>query len=241
MAIKSILQGTPEWLAMRREFVGSSDCAAILGVSPWTTIGQLLDCKLGLRPQQEDNEYMKYGRETEPEARRAFEEFKGVSVYPKVVQGLEFQLASLDGISMDGQTIVEIKCPGAKDHAIALKGQIPEKYIPQLQHILSVTGAKEIFYWSYKDGLGTMVALARDEDYILRLVAKEKAFYDLMMEGRAKIKEHEEYLDELKNRAYGLLDGACDTAGLFSGHRGAAPFGESASEKRDEEGDRESE
>ena len=211
MLDRKMVQGSEAWKSYRKEFIGSSDCAAILGVSPWQTIGQLLEYKLGLRSEQEDNEYMKHGRETEPEARRAFEEFKGVSVYPKVVQGLSFQLASLDGISMDGKTIVEIKCPGAKDHAIALSGRVPDKYIPQLQHILSVTGAKEIFYWSYKDGSGILVAIQRDEDYISRLVEKEKAFYDLMMEGRAKIKEHEEFLDELKNRAYGLLDGTRDT------------------------------
>ena len=230
MINQKMIQGTPEWIALRREFVTSTDSSVIMGVNPWVTVGQLLDYKLGLRPEQEDNEHMKYGRETESEARMAFEGFKGVSVYPKVVQGLHFQLCSLDGISMDGQTIVEIKCPGAKDHAIALKGQVPEKYIPQLQHILSVTGAKEIFYWSYKDGSGILVAIQRDEDYILRLVAKEKAFYDLMIEGRAKIKEHEEYLDELKNRAYGLLDGTYNSTGSFYESGRSTTDGESKSQ-----------
>ncbi len=230
MINQKLIQGTPAWLAMRKEHVTATDAGVIMGFNQWQTIGQLLDYKLGLRPEQEDNDYMKYGRETEPEARRALEEHLGISLYPKVViSPLGARMASLDGISMDGKTVVEIKCPGAKDHAVALKGQVPEKYMPQLQHILAITDAKEIFYWSYRDGSGTLVAIPRDDDYIARLVEKEIAFYAIMVAGQKKIKEHEDFLDELKNKAYGLLDGTGITNELLRVDRRATDEGESLS------------
>ena len=44
-----------EWLAWRRQGIGGSDAAAILGISPWRTARDLYDDKLGSVSAQDDS------------------------------------------------------------------------------------------------------------------------------------------------------------------------------------------
>ena len=143
-----------EFVQARKNYIGASDAAAIMGVSPWTSIYQLWEDKLGLAPDRPDNYAMKRGRELEPVAREAYTLFTGNVVAPKQVFHAEirFMMANFDGLSQDLSVAVEIKCPGEKDHGLAKEGLVPEKYLPQLQHQLAVIGLDELDYFSYKDG-----------------------------------------------------------------------------------------
>lgn len=204
------VQGSPEWLEWRKTRIGASDAVAIAGMG-FQTIGQLLDYKLGLRPPEPENEAMKRGKDMEAEARRCAEEMLDMEFWPLVVVHPEqdWRFCSLDGITMRKDAILEIKCPGAKDHTVALNDMVPVKYIPQLQHIMSVTGHEEIFYFSYRDGSGKIIRHQRDENYISKLLESETQFYSLLMKGFEAIKSHEEYLENLKNEAYRII--ACRT------------------------------
>ena len=151
-------QNSPEWLEFRRTKIGASDAPIILGVSPFKTSYQLyLDKVEGVKQTQ--NSAMKRGQEMEPEARAAFEKMyemlylDTVNIAPLVVQSEQYDwmIASLDGIDLGKGVAVEIKCPGSKDHQIAVDGKIPDHYIPQLQHQLFVTGLDKIFYFSYRN------------------------------------------------------------------------------------------
>jgi putative phage-type endonuclease len=172
-------QSTEEWLSWRRGGIGASDAPVVMGLSPWQKEGELLLLKTGQRLERPANDAMQRGKRLEPVARLAYVNHTGIDVAPVCVQSREhpWMRASLDGLSADGQHVVEIKCPGEKDHCLAASGCVPEKYFPQLQHILAVTGLGEIFYWSFRFDHTVLLKVERDESFIAELLEKEIAFW----------------------------------------------------------------
>ncbi len=172
-------QSSGEWLAWRRGGIGASDAPVIMGLSPWQKEGELLLLKTGQKAERPANDAMERGKRLEPVARQAYIEHSGIAVEPLCVQSRQnaWMRASLDGLSADGQHVIEIKCPGEKDHSLAATGNVPGKYYPQLQHILAVTGLAEIFYWSFRFGHTVLLKVDRDEAFIDALIEKEVAFW----------------------------------------------------------------
>lgn len=200
-------QGSAMWLNWRKSKIGASEASVFFNLSPWQSIGSLWEEKLGLKAPELENAAMSRGKALEEEARLCFEDMTGLTMFPKVVQHPIYShlIASLDGMDMEGENIVEIKCPGPKDHGLALKGEIPEKYVPQLQHIMAVTGHEKAFYFSYRDGKGIVLKLQRDQKYIDELMSREARFYALLMKGKQLIKEHEEMIDKVKDELYEIV------------------------------------
>jgi putative phage-type endonuclease len=193
---KELVQGSPEWLELRRSKVGASDAAVILGLSPWTTPYQLWEQKLGLR-DVEVNSAMRRGSEMEEEARKEFEHLTGLVVFPDVCfhPEHEWMMASLDGIDMERKNMVEIKCVSRKDHQTAIEGNVPDKYYPQLQHQLAVTGLQSVYYFSYDPLNPVTLQVARDEAYIADMIEKEKEFYRCVMNFEAPSLCDRDYVD----------------------------------------------
>lgn len=177
-------QNTVEWLEFRKTKIGSSDAPVIMGESPWKTPQQLWEEKMGLKESSYENPAMQRGKQLEAEARRAFELETGLVMWPNVLihSEHEFIIASLDGITMDGQVAVEIKCPGQRSHKMALKGEIPKHYQIQMQHQLAVTGLQEMFYYSYDGQNGVTFKIQRDDALIETLLEKEQEFFRCMQE-----------------------------------------------------------
>lgn len=173
-----IQQNTPEWLELRRSKLGASDAPIIMGVSPWKTPLQLWKEKLGLADSTKMNPAMKRGHELEEKARERFQEMTDIMVAPAVFvhQKHDWMMASLDGINYLGNRAVEIKCPGHKDHELALQGIIPEKYYPQLQHQIEVCSLEFIYYFSFNGVSGKIIEVPRDDKYISGLLKKELEF-----------------------------------------------------------------
>ena len=173
-------QGTEEWLEFRKNKIGASDAPVILGVSPWMTPHALWEEKLGLKEPRQANENMRRGNELEETARLLYIDYLGKHVEPVVLIHPDHNwiMASLDGLSSCGKYAVEIKCPGIKDHAVAKAGFIPDKYYPQLQHQLAVTGLQSMHYMSYFEGDFVVVTVDRDNMYIEMLILTEKRFWN---------------------------------------------------------------
>jgi len=178
----NLQQNTKEWENFRRMKIGASDAPSIMGVG-FLTPYKLWRVKLGFE-EVEKNWAMKKGKELEPIARDAFIKETEIFVTPKVVQHkeLEWMIASLDGISFDEKTIVEIKCAGKDDHSKALSGMVPEKYYPQLQHQMYVVGLQSMYYYSFHNNEGCVVKVERDDKYIDRLLEKEVEFLNCMLD-----------------------------------------------------------
>ena len=180
---KAFIQGTPEWLSLRKSKITATDAPIIMKVSPYKTPLQLYNQKVTTIVPTEITSFMQRGLDLEPIARELFCIKMGVEVLPKVIVK-EWQMASLDGIDATGKCLVEIKCPGHDDHQAALDGKIPQKYFPQLQHQMHVCGIDSMYYFSFDGADGAIVEARLDSNYIEEMLIEEKKFYDCL---RAKI------------------------------------------------------
>lgn len=201
MKILHLEQRSPDWLTWRNIGLGSSDAAPIVGLSPWSTARKVLSQKVAALLGQEiackkDNGAMARGRRLEPKAIAVYEEWMGWKV--PAVCGVhdehEWLKVSLDGWNAEHSLFVEVKAPNKDDHALALAGGIPEKYIPQLVHQYLVSGARTCHYISYNDYFRpsvqvAVVPFARDEEMIASLFAVEEEFWQLVNESVAQIQE----------------------------------------------------
>lgn len=177
------IQGTDAWLALRKTKITASDAAVILGVSPWKNKKQLFKEKINIfLEERKCSPAMQRGLDLEPLARDLYSIKTGIEVKPDVVIK-DWAMASLDGISSDGNTVVEIKCPGTKDHQLAVSGKVPEYYYPQLQHQMYVCGVQFMDYFSFDGFDGVIVRVNRDQPFIEKMITKEKEFYDCMISG----------------------------------------------------------
>jgi putative phage-type endonuclease len=187
-------QGTKEWLELRRTKIGASDAAVILGISPYKTPFQLWEEKV-FGKDQEQNGAMARGSAMEQEARECFEKMTGLSVMPKVfVQ--DWRMASLDGITFDGKTLVEIKCPNKQVHALAEEGLVPDYYMAQMQHQFAVSGADKGYYFSYSGGKGILVEVAPQPEFIYDMMILEEKFWHLMVNKEAPPLSERDYIDK---------------------------------------------
>lgn len=178
-------QQTQEWLKMRKTKIGASDAPVLMQVSPWKSPYMLWQEKLDLVPSQPKSEAMQRGIDLEQKARSLFTIETGISIEPKVIISKEYEwmMASFDGVSYDNKIAVEIKCPGSLDHNHAIDGEVPEKYIPQLQHQMFVLGIDMIMYCSYHPKhIESFVFFKheRDDEYIKKMLEEEKSFYECM-------------------------------------------------------------
>ena len=90
---------------------------------------------------------------------------------------------AVDGLSFDGSTVLEIKCPvNVRDQSAAQQGRVPPQYYAQLQHELEVSGAAEAHYWSFDGSAGSLVRVQPDREYLKRLLDAEAAFWQLVRE-----------------------------------------------------------
>jgi putative phage-type endonuclease len=161
--IVKLVQGSAEWHEHRRAHRNASETPIVLGVSPWTTPYQLWQQKLGL-VTQEINGAMLRGMELEPAARAAYERLTGLVMQPLVLVDGEYS-ASLDGMTLAGERLVEIKCPFKGRESTLWKSmqqerRLPEHYQLQVQHQLMVAKADiaDVFVFDGTEGLVFPVA-----------------------------------------------------------------------------------
>jgi hypothetical protein len=123
---------------------------------------------------------MKRGTDLEPIARSLFNYQTGLNMRPAVaVRG--WAMASFDGYDPSTGHVLEIKCPGEKDHAVARSGRVPTHYYAQIQHQLYVSGALVAYYFSF-DGIdGVSVVVHRDDEFIKNMVVEEHKFYERLL------------------------------------------------------------
>ena len=165
-AIVKLKQGTQEWHEHRKSFRNASESPIVMGLSPWMTLFQLWQLKTGRTKPGEATPPMLHGIELEPAARAAYEAKTGLIMQPLVMTSGEYS-ASLDGINLRGDLIVEIKCPykgQASDLWQSVEGgEIPEMYRVQIQHQMMVSGAVAAHLWVFDGTVGLLVNVERDE------------------------------------------------------------------------------
>jgi predicted phage-related endonuclease len=115
---------------------------------------------------------MQHGTDMEPMARAAYEAQTGLVMQPLVLQDGAYS-ASLDGMNLEGDLIVEIKVPfKGRDSALwkeAAAGHVPGHYWLQVQHQLMVAGAALADFWVYDGQQGLLIPVDRDEAAMERI------------------------------------------------------------------------
>lgn len=181
-------QGTPEWHDFRKTHIGSSEIAAIMGVSPWKSPYSLWLEKTGKKKEDEPNFAMQRGVVNENRARLQYSKVTGNEVMPNILVSDEWPvaLASLDGITMDKSIICEIKCPQPKNFEKAERGEVPNFYYAQIQWQLWVSGASKCDYFVFIDEEKyKCIDVFPDAEYQKKLVIAAKEFWGMVISNEA--------------------------------------------------------
>lgn len=182
MRLIDIKQGTLEWDSWRKGKLSASKAPKILGVCPYQTAFELWEEEVGLREPQPTSSNMQKGLDVEDEARSWFHLETGIYVIPACVEHSENPLfiASLDGLSEDLKTGLEIKLVKNEYHEMALQGKITDHYYSQVQHQMFVTGLNKWYYLSWRKENPKYLVIDRDDNFISSMVKSELEFYQMI-------------------------------------------------------------
>jgi putative phage-type endonuclease len=157
--IVKLVQGSPEWHEHRAKYRNASETAVVMGASPWQTPYQLWELRTGRR-QPEVNAAMARGTALEPQARAAYEALTGHVMQPLVLVDGAYS-ASLDGLTFDGELIVEIKCPVRGCTSTLWKAQIPAHY-DEHQLMVSKAAMAHLYVFDGEQQEGLLLEVAAD-------------------------------------------------------------------------------
>lgn len=161
-----INQEGPEWHLFRSKGFGGTDAGIILGLNPYETVSSIFEAKTDPEYIKEFSDSgiaaMQHGKNLEDVARKTFESIIGLEFSPTcaIHNKYSFIRSSLDGISADYSTLLEIKCPYRYVNFEKHCNGILPYYYAQAQHQLLTTNSKILFFASYfQDELSTEVVI----------------------------------------------------------------------------------
>ncbi len=138
-----------EWLALRKQGLGSSDAAAAMSLSPWTSAYSLYAEKRGLLPELEDTERFLWGRLHEPLILDQADErgwLQGARLQRNLMVrhvDMPWMLANPDGLTEDEG--VEAKQADAWTRQEWDAG-VPDHYVIQALWLMAVTGRRRCVF-----------------------------------------------------------------------------------------------
>lgn len=199
-----LIQGSEEWRLARAGSVGASSIADLMaqtksgwGASRANLMARIIVERLTGEPQESyQNEAMRWGTETEPQARSAYAFMQDAEVQEiglvrhPTIKGAH---ASPDGLVGD-DGLVEIKCPQTWTHIeTLLSGHVADKYYKQMQFQMAVTSRQWCDFVSFDPRLPADLQLfvsrvMRDEPAIAEIEDAVKLF---LMETEAKLRRLE--------------------------------------------------
>lgn len=173
-----------DWLTKRRTGIGASDIAAIIGISPWSTIFQTWVSKMSDdAPEIEASEDMAWGLLMEGLILDGFEQRHGQDVLRRgqMFRNEErpWMLATPDGMTTHapgGPAVVEAKKTGDWKW-----DEVPAHYIAQIQWQMAVTGAETGYVAALHQGRRLEIyTIEADPTLQAELIAEGEAFWKLV-------------------------------------------------------------
>jgi len=189
-----MIQGSEEWFAARCGRATGSRIADIVaktrsgwGASRANYEAELIAERLsGVPADSWQSPAMRWGIETEPQARAAYEFVTDVDV--ELVAFVPHPTIEDSGASPDGLVLtdglVEFKCPNTATHIATLLGaKVPAKYITQVQWQMACTGRRWCDWCSFDPRMPEsmrlyMERIQRDDAMIAELEREVVAFLD---------------------------------------------------------------
>ena len=174
-----------EFLARRRQGLGGSDMAAIMGLSPWRSPMDVFRDKIGDAPENEANDAMYWGNQLEKLVAQEFAKRTGYKIQRRTAQyqhpTIPYLIGNLDRLILnrpDGPEILEVKTTSAYGKKEWDGGQAPLYYRIQLTHYLDVTGYVRGYLAVLIGGNDfRIVPVERDEALIAQMHAAAEAFW----------------------------------------------------------------
>lgn len=196
MRVIQLEQGTDEWLEFRRSGIGSSDIAAICGLSPFARAWDIYQEKQGFGAPQYINSAMQRGIDFESAARTRYNKTYHTNFSPIVClhDKYDYFLASLDGYDAEKQEILEIKVPTKKTllYKVA-NGIIPDYYEAQLQWQMLISNAKCAQFAVYDVEGDEIITqpVERDSEKMELLEEKAHEFWTNFLQGIPPVDERQ--------------------------------------------------
>jgi putative phage-type endonuclease len=173
------------WLAWRRNGLGGSDIAGVLGISPWSSPWSVWADKVGVLPDQPDNEYMEAGRWLEKAIGPWFTDRTGLAVlgeqtwlehptHPWMRCTVDGFVAESPGSSLaDVLGLLEIKTaqPGRR------WDEIPAGYQAQGLWQMAVAGLDRVWFAVLMGRRLDIHELERDQDEIDYMIERAEKFW----------------------------------------------------------------
>ena len=160
-----IEQEGPEWHEFRSQGLGGTDAGILLGVNPYEDIDGIYRSKtLGESKEFSDAGLtaMEHGKSLEDEARTTLSKIIDIEFTPTCAIHSEhsFIRSSLDGISSDYTTLLEIKCPYRYTNFLKHASAVLPYYYAQAQQQMLTTQADVLYFGSYyKDATNLEVVI----------------------------------------------------------------------------------
>lgn len=174
-----------EWLDLRKQGIGGSDAATIIGLNPYSSPYYLYCEKMGEIPQKLDSEAMRQGRDLEQYVADRWNELTGKKCRKnnyiwRSVQ-YPFMMANIDREVVGENAGLECKTTTPYNKHDFSGGEIPLNYYVQCQHYMAVMGYDKMYLAILVLGKGFYTfEIVRDEQEIQALVEREQAFFELL-------------------------------------------------------------
>lgn len=172
-----------EWLEFRREGIGGSDAAVVLGLNPFRSLLELYSDKLGLLPDKEDTELMRTGRDLEQYVASRFCEATGKRVKKNnfMYRSSEYpcMIADVDREIVGENAGLECKTTNAYNKTDFENGEVPLTYYVQCMHYMAVMGYDRMYLAVLILGRGFYwFTVERSETEIAALEKAENDFWE---------------------------------------------------------------
>jgi len=194
MSTEDLIQGSPEWFAVRNGKITASKLSDLMRKTKWgeSTYKTRLRMELAIEritgksaSPNFMNQAMQDGVDREPDARKLFEAITGKEVaecgsfdHPEIVN----TSASPDGLIRGEDAVLELKCPTHITHCRnILSDKMPKNYEYQVQWQIACTESEYAYFASYHPDFPKQLRLKwvkvlRDNIMILELEDAVKGF-----------------------------------------------------------------
>ena len=176
-----------EWLVLRKMGIGGSDAGAICGLNPYSSAIHVYKDKTSEEINDIDNESMRQGRDLEEYVARRFMEETGLKVRKSnmMYRNKEhpFMIADIDRLIVGKDAGLECKTASAYNADKWKDNAIPEHYLIQCYHYMTVTGKREWYIAVLILGKEFKYQkVTWDDDIINNLISIERQFWEEYVE-----------------------------------------------------------
>lgn len=183
MITKQATANHEEWKALRHQYIGGSDAAAVVGMNSFVSPYTLWAEKTGRLPGFEGNLATEVGTYLEEFVAQKFAEETGKKVRRSNMSWFNdqypFAIANIDREIVGEDAGLEIKTTSELNMTKFKGGEYPSNYYVQCMHYMAITG-KQRWYLAVLIGNREFkwFTIERDEDEIKALMTAENAFWE---------------------------------------------------------------